>query len=123
MIWRVGDEPSDPGCHVEPLVALGPWRDRAAAIRSVLVDTRPDICGLQEVWADGERNFASELAEELATRWCVRSSRPPGGYRWRRLSSRRHRGTRRHGVSRPGLSWVSSENAGARTIPWSCSVI
>ena len=77
MIWRVGDEPSDPGCHVEPLVALGPWRDRAAAIRSVLVDTRPDICGLQEVWADGERNFASELAEELEMRWAwVRSPEP-----------------------------------------------
>ena len=44
---------------------FGPWRERAEAIRSVLVDARPDICGLQEVWADGERNFASELAEEL----------------------------------------------------------
>src|SRR5215213_148889 len=56
---------------------FGPWRERAAAIRSVLVDTRPDICGLQEVWADGARNFASELAEELEMRWAwVRSPEP-----------------------------------------------
>ena len=47
------------------------------AIRSVLVDARPDICGLQEVWADGERNFASELAEELELQWAWVGSPEP----------------------------------------------
>jgi endonuclease/exonuclease/phosphatase family metal-dependent hydrolase len=56
---------------------FGPWRERAAAIRSVLVDARPDICGLQEVWADGERNLASELAEELEMHWAWASSPEP----------------------------------------------
>jgi endonuclease/exonuclease/phosphatase family metal-dependent hydrolase len=44
---------------------FGRWRDRAAAIRSVLLEARPDICGLQEVWADNGVNFAGELAAEL----------------------------------------------------------
>jgi endonuclease/exonuclease/phosphatase family metal-dependent hydrolase len=44
---------------------FGPWRDRAAAIRAVLLDARPDICGLQEVWADDGVNLAGELAAEL----------------------------------------------------------
>jgi endonuclease/exonuclease/phosphatase family metal-dependent hydrolase len=56
---------------------FGPWRERAAAIRSVLLDTRPDICGLQEVWADGERNLASELAKELELHWAWAGSPEP----------------------------------------------
>jgi endonuclease/exonuclease/phosphatase family metal-dependent hydrolase len=56
---------------------FGPWRERTAAIRKVLRDSRPDILGLQEVWADEERNFAGELAEELGMYWTwVRSPRP-----------------------------------------------
>lgn len=60
---------------------FGPWRERAAAIRSVLRDARLDICGLQEVWADEERNMASELAQELGLHWTwLRSPEPD---RWR----------------------------------------
>jgi endonuclease/exonuclease/phosphatase family metal-dependent hydrolase len=60
---------------------FGPWRQRAEVIRDVLVDVAPDICGLQEVWSDDQRNFASELAEELGMRsvW-LRSPEPE---RWR----------------------------------------
>jgi endonuclease/exonuclease/phosphatase family metal-dependent hydrolase len=48
---------------------FGRWRDRAAAIRSVLLEARPDICGLQEVWGDDGVNLAGELAAELELRW------------------------------------------------------
>lgn len=48
-----------------------------AAIRSVLREARPDICGLQEVWAEGGRNLAADLAEELGMHWAwVRSPEP-----------------------------------------------
>lgn len=56
---------------------FGSWRERALAIRSVLRATRPDICGLQEVWADRERNLATELADELGMDWAWVRSRQP----------------------------------------------
>jgi endonuclease/exonuclease/phosphatase family metal-dependent hydrolase len=59
---------------------FGPWMERADAIRSVLGETRPDICGLQEVWADGERNLAAELADELGMHWDW--ARSPQPERW-----------------------------------------
>jgi endonuclease/exonuclease/phosphatase family metal-dependent hydrolase len=59
---------------------FGPWRQRAAAIRSVLLEVRPDICGLQEVWSDDEANLASELAKELGMH-CV-WLRSPEPERW-----------------------------------------
>jgi endonuclease/exonuclease/phosphatase family metal-dependent hydrolase len=60
---------------------FGPWRERKTAIGSVLRRARPDICGLQEVWAKGGRNLAGELAEELGMHWAwVRSPEPE---RWR----------------------------------------
>ena len=61
---------------------FGPWRERADAIRSVLVELRPDICGLQEVWADHERNFAFELAAQLQMHWVW--TRSPEPERWHR---------------------------------------
>ena len=56
---------------------FGDWDKRLSAIRSVLGAARPDICGLQEVWLDGNRNVAEELAEELGLHaaW-VRSPQP-----------------------------------------------
>jgi endonuclease/exonuclease/phosphatase family metal-dependent hydrolase len=48
---------------------FGSWRERADAIRSVLRETTPDICGLQEVWAEGGQNLAAELADELEMHW------------------------------------------------------
>jgi endonuclease/exonuclease/phosphatase family metal-dependent hydrolase len=44
---------------------FGDWRRRFAAIRSVLQDVEPDVCGLQEVWADADHNAAALLAEDL----------------------------------------------------------
>jgi endonuclease/exonuclease/phosphatase family metal-dependent hydrolase len=56
---------------------FGPWRERETAIVDVLRQARPDICGLQEVWAEGGRNLAGELAEELGMHWVwVRSPDP-----------------------------------------------
>lgn len=56
---------------------FGDWEERLPAIRGVLGAARPDICGLQEVWLDGERNLADELAHELGLQaaW-VRSPHP-----------------------------------------------
>jgi len=54
---------------------FGPWPERAAAIRAVLRDARPDVCALQEVWADERQNFAADLAQELEMHWTwLRSS-------------------------------------------------
>ncbi len=44
---------------------FGPWEERAPAIAATLAAERPDIICLQEVWDDGQRNFAAELAEGL----------------------------------------------------------
>ena len=43
----------------------GPWEERAPAILETLRAADADIVGLQEVWDDGERNQAIELAEAL----------------------------------------------------------
>jgi endonuclease/exonuclease/phosphatase family metal-dependent hydrolase len=59
---------------------FGRWRDRAAAIRSVLLGARPDICGLQEVWADDGVNLADEIAAELGMNWAWNPS--PFPERW-----------------------------------------
>src|SRR5438876_587895 len=37
------------------------WSDRRKAIREVLAETGPDLCGLQEVWSDREENLAGWL--------------------------------------------------------------
>ncbi|MFC6021929.1 endonuclease/exonuclease/phosphatase family protein [Plantactinospora solaniradicis] len=44
---------------------FGPWEQRRHAILAVLRDLRPDVVGLQEVWARGGENLAEWLAEEL----------------------------------------------------------
>jgi endonuclease/exonuclease/phosphatase family metal-dependent hydrolase len=59
---------------------FGAWRERAGAIRSVLRAARPDICGLQEVWADADSNLAGEFADELGMHWVWIRSPQPG--RW-----------------------------------------
>jgi endonuclease/exonuclease/phosphatase family metal-dependent hydrolase len=69
---------------------FGPWRERTAAICSVLQEASPDICGLQEVWADRRRNLAADLANELGMHFTwVRSPQPqrwhsrlPGSSAW-----------------------------------------
>lgn len=59
---------------------FGDWRSRQGAIRSVLAETRPDICGLQEVWAGPEQNAAELLARDLGMHWNWTASPAPG--RW-----------------------------------------
>src|SRR5690606_21221073 len=48
----------------------GPWRERAAAIASVLSELAPDVCGLQEVWGGTDANQAAELADQVGMHWC-----------------------------------------------------
>jgi endonuclease/exonuclease/phosphatase family metal-dependent hydrolase len=61
---------------------FGNWRERLEAVLSVLAEARPDVCGLQEVWADADRNAAGILARELGMQWTWAASPAPG--RWQR---------------------------------------
>lgn len=66
---------------------FGPWEARQKAILSVLRELRPDVVGLQEVWAAsaaGEtgENLAEWLAGELGLHCAWAASHAPG--RWRR---------------------------------------
>ncbi len=58
---------------------FGPWQERAPAIAATLAREGADIICLQEVWDDGARNFAAELAGELgyAHAWAP-GARPNG---------------------------------------------
>jgi endonuclease/exonuclease/phosphatase family metal-dependent hydrolase len=63
---------------------FGPWAERQKAILAVLRELRPDVVGLQEVWADrrtGE-NLAEWLAAELDLHCAWAPS--PAPERWRR---------------------------------------
>jgi endonuclease/exonuclease/phosphatase family metal-dependent hydrolase len=60
---------------------FGRWEERMAAIGAVLRQARPDVCTLQEVWADDRRNQAAELAGELGLHWTWLGSPEPE--RWR----------------------------------------
>ncbi|MFF8780761.1 endonuclease/exonuclease/phosphatase family protein [Streptomyces sp. NPDC015140] len=62
---------------------FGAWADRQKAILAVLRELRPDVVGLQEVWAadDGE-NLAGWLARELGLHWAWAPS--PAPERWQR---------------------------------------
>jgi endonuclease/exonuclease/phosphatase family metal-dependent hydrolase len=44
---------------------FGPWQERLEAIAGFLTDVDADLCGLQEAWADEDRNEALVLAERL----------------------------------------------------------
>ncbi|MFI7501355.1 endonuclease/exonuclease/phosphatase family protein [Streptomyces sp. NPDC049687] len=61
---------------------FGPWRERQKAILSALRDLRPDVVGLQEVWAADGENLAEWLADELGLRCAWAPS--PAPERWRR---------------------------------------
>jgi endonuclease/exonuclease/phosphatase family metal-dependent hydrolase len=56
---------------------FGPWEQRRAAILAVLRELRPDVVGLQEVWADDRENLAEWLAEELGLRCIWAASNTP----------------------------------------------
>ncbi|MCX4738499.1 endonuclease/exonuclease/phosphatase family protein [Streptomyces antibioticus] len=61
---------------------FGPWEARQKAILTVLRELRPDVVGLQEVWAAGGENLARWLADELGLYWAWAPS--PAPERWRR---------------------------------------
>ncbi|MFE6619402.1 endonuclease/exonuclease/phosphatase family protein [Streptomyces sp. NPDC057740] len=61
---------------------FGPWAERQKAVLAVLRDLRPDVVGLQEVWAAGGENLAAWLADELGLHWTWAPS--PAPERWRR---------------------------------------
>jgi endonuclease/exonuclease/phosphatase family metal-dependent hydrolase len=48
----------------------GPWERRREAIAATLAEVRPDLCGLQEVWAAPGENLAADLAGRLGMHWC-----------------------------------------------------
>lgn len=51
---------------------FGPWQQRREAILRTLEAERPDVVGLQEVWAghrDGDENLAEWLAKRLGMHW------------------------------------------------------
>lgn len=60
---------------------FGDWQRRGPAIRDVLREERPDICGLQEVWADAGLNQAQQLADDLGMHWAFGASSDQ--QRWR----------------------------------------
>jgi endonuclease/exonuclease/phosphatase family metal-dependent hydrolase len=60
---------------------FGDWRARLDAIAEVVRQEQPDICGLQEVWTDPERNQAEWLAAELGMH--VAFGAPSDQQRWR----------------------------------------
>ncbi|MFD1830608.1 endonuclease/exonuclease/phosphatase family protein [Streptomyces desertarenae] len=62
---------------------FGPWERRREAILSVLRAERPDVAGLQEVWARGGENLAQWLAGELGMHWAWAPSDTPEPWRRR----------------------------------------
>lgn len=65
---------------------FGDWRARREALLRVLREHRPDVVGLQEVWATADENLAHWLAERLdmVAVW----SPSPAPERWQRRLSR-----------------------------------
>ena len=61
---------------------FGDWRTRRESILAVLEQERPDVLGLQEVWADADENLAHWLGERLGMH--VAWSPSPAPERWRR---------------------------------------
>ncbi|MBL4806270.1 MAG: endonuclease/exonuclease/phosphatase family protein [Rhodobacteraceae bacterium] len=58
---------------------FGPWEDRATAILATLKSVDADIICLQEVWDDGDRNFAAKLAEALGFDYVYAPGAKPNG--------------------------------------------
>ncbi len=60
----------------------GAWQQRRRAIVAELRRVDPDICGLQEVWADPGDNLAASIADELGLHRAYAPSPAPG--KWQR---------------------------------------
>jgi endonuclease/exonuclease/phosphatase family metal-dependent hydrolase len=61
---------------------FGPWERRREAIAAVLDNLRPDVCGLQEIWAAPDDNLAASMADELGMHHVYAPSPAPG--KWHR---------------------------------------
>jgi endonuclease/exonuclease/phosphatase family metal-dependent hydrolase len=61
---------------------FGDWERRLDAIGALLGEVRPDVVGLQEVWARGDANAAGVLARRLGLHWAYVPS--PAPQRWQR---------------------------------------
>lgn len=57
---------------------FGDWQRRWDAIAAVLVDTAPDVLGLQEVWVIRHENAAAQLADRLGMHCSWAPSPHPG---------------------------------------------
>jgi endonuclease/exonuclease/phosphatase family metal-dependent hydrolase len=53
---------------------FGPWVQREPAILQCIADLNPDVIALQEVWGDGETNFAEKVADRLGYQHVFASS-------------------------------------------------
>ncbi|GAA2775933.1 endonuclease/exonuclease/phosphatase family protein [Saccharopolyspora taberi] len=62
---------------------FGPWEQRRDAMLAVLAELRPDLVGLQEVWARGGQNLAGWFAERLGMHWTWAPFGSPDRWRWR----------------------------------------
>jgi endonuclease/exonuclease/phosphatase family metal-dependent hydrolase len=60
----------------------GRWQERREAIVAELRRVRPDVCGLQEVWADPDENLAAYIADKLGMYHAYAPSPAPG--KWQR---------------------------------------
>ncbi len=77
---------------------FGDWERRLDAIRSVLTELQPDICGFQEVWTEPGRNQAEILAAEFGMYGAFAPA--PVLARWRRDVPDRTIGTGNAVISR-----------------------
>ena len=88
----------------------GPWEERAPVIESTLREIDADIVGLQEVWDDGTRNQARELATALgyeAAVWAPNLTFPDGVQAGNAVISR-------WPIARHEVRLLPREGAGAR---------
>ena len=62
---------------------FGDWQNRFERIRAVLAEVRPDVVGLQEVWATADENAVEVLAEAMGLEWTWAASPCPDPWRLR----------------------------------------
>jgi len=62
---------------------FGDWEGRERRIARVIEETRPDIVGLQEVWATADENQAERLSTELGLNWAWAPSPAPENFQRR----------------------------------------
>jgi endonuclease/exonuclease/phosphatase family metal-dependent hydrolase len=115
------------------------WRSRQPAIRSTLRTLRPDVAGLQEVWASADTTLADELADHLGMHaaFAAPSLPPPADpperpdqagievgvgvlSRWPILEARQHRFPSGHRPEVVALAVVADHPAGPLHVLTSC---